>query len=267
MTALRADNARVIAQLSILASRSEVTACQNELVASKDEATACKDALLASTKELQQYKDSVTNTSNTAANSCPTCRSNVEAESPLDKDEMLDHVFGFVGGGDHAYTAGVSRRWRGRYLQYCAHNSTSYFDKKCVTRHRSVLITERRLQLAKAYGLDIAAFSLQNARCTDTLCQHSLQPKQVITVLRVHGVQWGSALCSSAAFYNRLSLLQWLRRSSCCWDEAGVLVNACRTNSVAVLEWLAGVTQPWSGSTTAKMLDRAAWFDKLAAAQ
>jgi hypothetical protein len=34
-----------------------------------------------------------------------------------------------------------------------------------------------------------------------------------------------------------------------------------------MLEWLAGVTEPWSGSTTAKMLDRAAWFDKLAAAQ
>jgi hypothetical protein len=110
VTALRAENARLIAQL--MASRSEVTACKSKLVASKDEAIACKNALSASTKELQQYKDSVTNTSNTAANSCPTCRSNVEVESPLDKDEMLDHVFGFVGGGDHAYTAGVSRRWQ-----------------------------------------------------------------------------------------------------------------------------------------------------------
>jgi hypothetical protein len=31
-------------------------------------------------------------------------------------DELLDRVFGYVGGGEHLFVAGVNRNWRGRYM-------------------------------------------------------------------------------------------------------------------------------------------------------
>jgi septal ring factor EnvC (AmiA/AmiB activator) len=40
--------------------------------------------------------------------------SSTDTTAPLDKDYILDNVFGYVGGGDHLYIAGVNRRWRGR---------------------------------------------------------------------------------------------------------------------------------------------------------
>jgi hypothetical protein len=276
----------------VIARKNEVIASKTAQLSSKDAQLLCKDEVIASkvestallsrtVEELQQYKalsnfkpaaaadnehdfqqpiskrPRMSKNSNTSNSNCSSNSSNVEVASPLDKAEILDHVFGFVGGGDHAYTAGVSRRWRARYMQYCAQDSSAKHDKKCVTRHRSVLMTESRLQLAKAYGLDIAAFDLHNARCTDTLCQHSLEPQQVITVLRVHGVQWGNTLCCSAAFYDRLSLLQWLRSCSCLWQELNVLKCASLRSSVLLLAWLATVTAPWSDSQKLTMLDLA----------
>jgi hypothetical protein len=69
--------------------------------------------------------------------------------SPLGKDEVIDAVFGFVGGGEHLYITGVSKRWRDRYLEHCVKNFTCYYrDGKFVTRSRSFLVSENRPQLA-----------------------------------------------------------------------------------------------------------------------
>jgi hypothetical protein len=120
--------------------KDEVISSKNAQLSCKDEVIARKDTLLARTlEELQHFK--------AAANSMPpdaadrrcdaeqpsskrqrmcisSSRSSFEPATPLDRDDILDQIFGFVGGGDHAYTAGVSSRWRDKYLQYCAQIST-----------------------------------------------------------------------------------------------------------------------------------------------
>jgi hypothetical protein len=76
-----------------------------------------------------------------------------DVAKPLDRDAILDHVLGYTGGGDHLYVSCVNRRWGGRYLRHCKLNCTSSNDKKFVTRHRSALMSESRLQLALSSGL------------------------------------------------------------------------------------------------------------------
>jgi hypothetical protein len=90
--------------------------------------------------------------------------SGIETTAPLDKDDMLDHVFGCVGGGDHLYVAGVNRKWRGRYIQHCAQTTTCARDKKLVTRYRSAIMSMSRLQYAKLNGLCVADLSLTQGK-------------------------------------------------------------------------------------------------------
>jgi hypothetical protein len=138
-------------------------ACLKQLLESKDaqlvcrdEHLACKDALLAAKEIVIATKDELLASRAAGPQRCghAECRHSLEhalkfvvAESdavavvsgkrqrlhdtsvlPLDRDDLLDHIFTYVGGGDHLYTGGVSRRWRGRYMQHCVQNSTSRLD-------------------------------------------------------------------------------------------------------------------------------------------
>jgi hypothetical protein len=120
--------------------------------ASKAASLACKDELLASrTAELQRCREKLVQhraAGFDAAAGDSGKRQRLDyrspAESPLERDDILDYVFSLVGGGDHLYTGGVCRRWRGRYMQYCAKHKSKH-KKKFVTRQRSLLMTESRL--------------------------------------------------------------------------------------------------------------------------
>jgi hypothetical protein len=185
----------------------------------------------------------------------------------LDRDDVLSYVFSFVGGGDHLYISGVSRRWRGRYLQYCAQTSTSQLDGKLMTRHRSVVMTESRLQLALSSGLTKTSWTFSERSRAELICKHSLEPEKVMTLLRVHGVPWSTELCRGAALFNKLALLQWLRAHSCPWEEKWALLNASVNGSVTMLEWLLTVTAPWSSKPKQDMLHSAASYNGLAVTQ
>jgi hypothetical protein len=186
---------------------------------------------------------------------------------PLARYDVLDHVFSFVGGGDHLYTGGVSRKWRGRYMQYCAQHSTSKFDRKLVTSNRSVLMTACRLRLALTSGLCVENWAITYWYQAELICMDSLEPEKVLALLRVHGVAWSTVLCNVAAYYNDLPLLQWLRVHSCPWDTDGVLYSASAGGSIAVLEWLFNVIAPWSPDVKLCMLIDAAKENKLTAVQ
>eukprot|EP00953_Heterococcus_sp_UTEX-ZZ885_P003350 2338-Heterococcus_DN1.PRE.5 len=187
--------------------------------------------------------------------------------SALDKDEILDQVFSYVGGGDHLYVAGVSRRWRGSYMQHCAQTTTSAQDTKCVTRCRSIIMSESRLQHAKFNEFVVADLDITKSRHAAMICEYSLEPERVVAALRLRGAPWDSMSCRYAAFSGRLSILQWLHRKECQWDEYNVLLNASRGGSVPMIVWLKSVTEPWSKGTLVSMLIEAASCDKLAAAQ
>jgi hypothetical protein len=190
-------------------------------------------------------------------------------------DEALDRVFGYIGGGEHLYVAGVNRRWRGTYMQYCAHNSATRCDKKLVTRHRSALMSLSRLQFAKACGFKITDVDLTKSGYATAVCQFSLEPQAVIAELRLHGASWDERLCSHAAFTGALphsgmlQLLQWLRKYSCRWIEGSVLKSASRSGNVPMLEWLRTTVGQWPPAVTTQreMLMRAGREGHLEAAQ
>jgi hypothetical protein len=137
-----------------------------------------------------------------------------------------------------------------------------------VTRHRSVLMSDSRLKLALASGLDVANWTFDKWSHAESVCSYSLEPQQVMTLLRVHGVPWHVTLCAVAAYNSNLSLLQWLRASSCPWYEELVLTLAGNSvPSAAMLQWLQTVTAPWSADMKSTMLNKAGLADNLATAQ
>jgi hypothetical protein len=286
MDALRAENARLQELISIkdqlLTSREHLLASKDQLLISKDAQLAMKDELLAAKDQLlltskgasartaeglQQYEDLAQHSDESAKRQrLLSSTSSFETASPLDKDEVLDQVFSYVGGGDHLFVAGVSSRWRRRYLQYCALNSTSKQDEVFATRHRSALVRERTLRVALTSGLSVKGWTMDKESCTELIC-HSSEPEKVMTLLRVHGVPWDWRLCRRAAERGSLRFLQWLRSTSCPWKEAAVLHNACKSGNVAMLQWLLTATAPWTDTVKQEMLQRAAWYDRLAAVQ
>eukprot|EP00953_Heterococcus_sp_UTEX-ZZ885_P009472 5574-Heterococcus_DN1.PRE.1 len=209
--------------------------CKDELLATRYELLATKDKLLASqAADLQHCQEllrhrTLTPESITAAadNSKRQRLPHGTSVSPLDKDEVIDAVFGFVGGGEHLYVSGVSKRWRDRYLEHCVKNSTS--------------------------GLRVSDYTLESQSNLQLICCESLEPEKVITLLRLHGAPWSTTLCNKAALYGNLALLQWLHSHACPWAECGLTYNASAGGSVAVLEWLLAVLPPFIWSSCEKM--------------
>jgi hypothetical protein len=185
-------------------------------------------------------------------------------------DEILDRVFGYIGRGDHLYVAGVSRNWRGRYMQL---KNCSFSDARLLsgirtnTRHRSALMSLSRLQYSKACGLSVTDMDLRKDAYAEAICQQSLEPLAVVTELRLHGAAWNETLCSHAAYNGELQLLKWLRNYGCPWNEEHVLVNASSSGSVQLLEWLRTATVVWSEKMQTKMLNQAGHYGRMEAAQ
>jgi hypothetical protein len=270
------DALREVARLQeLVAVEDQLLSSKEAQLAMKDELLAAKDQLLASkggltvriAEEPCQYKSSDHYLDDNVKRQRLHYSSSFDSASPFDRDEVLDHLFSYVGGGDHLYAAGVSRRWRGRYLQYCAQTTTCAQDKKLATRNRSVIMSKSRLLHAKANGFSIASLDMTQDKHAELLCKHSLEPERVLTVLHLHGVPWDVMMCRNAAFLNKLGLLQWLHSNDCEWEEGSVLCNASRGGSVPMLLWLVTVTQPWSEAILGEMLTAAASCDRLAAAQ
>jgi hypothetical protein len=113
-----------------------------------------------------------------------------------------------------------------------------------MTRYRSAIITESRLQHAALNGFCITDLYMTTYRHATLLCKHSLEPELVLTQLRLHGVFWDSVMCNSAALVGRQSLLQWLHSEGCWWIADDVLSNASRSGSVPLLQRLGSVTKP-----------------------
>jgi hypothetical protein len=249
---------------------STVVACKDEVIASKDELLACRAAELQHCKaELLQSRPAISEPLAAAADSSKLqcLRSSSKAAAPLERDDLLDCVFSYVGGGDHLYTGGVCRRWRGRYIQYCVQEDSAGINGKLLTRRSFVLVTESRLRLALSSGLAVTGWSLDTLQKSKMICKLSLEPEKVMALLRVHGVPWSADLCTGAAYFNKLVLLQWLHSHSCPWDVRFVLHYASTSGGVAMLDWLLTVTDPWSYDTKRGMLHAAGCYSNMPTAQ
>jgi hypothetical protein len=164
------------------------------------------------------------------------CQRSVVA--PLDKDEILDTVFSYVGIGEYFTAAGVSRRWRGRYIKLCYNKAANRPNKLCTT-YRSAVLTAAKLQLALANKLTVEALerSLRSRSCMVL----SSEPTEVLTVARLHGMAWHKGLCLLAAKHNNLQLLQWLHSNGCPWSLNDVAAAAACADSADMLNWLHSV--------------------------
>jgi hypothetical protein len=79
-----------------------------------------------------------------------SCRQAV-ALSPLDRDEIFDTIFGYVGEGDYLYTGAVSRWWKGRYVKLCR-NLIAQLNLGINAVHELQQYTRISSQAAVCYG-------------------------------------------------------------------------------------------------------------------
>eukprot|EP00953_Heterococcus_sp_UTEX-ZZ885_P019847 11084-Heterococcus_DN1.PRE.3 len=270
---LSRQNAEIASLRQLLASKDAQLAQSSVVIAVKDELLATKDELLASRiaelkrcEALLQCRNTTSESHIAAAGSSKRQRPHDSCMCPLDRNDILSCVFSFVGGGDHLYTGGVSKRWRSIYLKFCA-QSKSKRRKQFVTRRRNVLMTDSRLRLALSCGLAVTDWKFDSWLHAEMLCRHSLEPEKVTTLLRVHGVAWGYSLCHVAAYNNKLSLLQWLHAHTCPWNIDIVLNCASSRGSVAMLDWLLTVIPFWTSNMKQDMFTVAASDSSLDAMQ
>jgi hypothetical protein len=274
-----------LAQSSVLiASKDQVIASQAELLSSRAEEVARLSSLVQTSAGLcarvttmeveagtsatkrQRSQDSSSNGNGNSSSSSSSCSCST-VTSVLERDELLDKIFSYVGGGDHLYVAGVSRKWRGNYLTHCVQYGSSKVGGKLMTRRRNVLLTESRLQLALSSGLTVAGWTFDKEVNAELIYKHSLEPEKVMTLLRVHGVPWSTLLCDGAAYYNKLAFLQWLHAHSCPWQAHRVLAYTSARGTLSMLQWLLSVMPPWSHDVQGKMFVDAACQNELAVAQ
>jgi Ankyrin repeats (many copies) len=185
-----------------------------------------------------------------------------EDTPPLKNDQILDHIFGFVGVGDYAYTAGVCRKWRGRYITLCHRHVTTlkkrvHFKKnKLRTTYRNAVVTAARLQLALKSSAKVSDMETQSARFAHSIVQHSLEPIAVLCLAKLHDLKWTPHRTELCVRYNKLELLQWLREHGCPWDAQNICHNAALRGNVEMLQWLSTVTGPWSSAVKEDLM----WF-------
>jgi hypothetical protein len=154
-------------------------------------------------------------------------------------------------------------------MQHCVRHTSADLDGQFVTRHLSVLMTASRLQHALSSGLEVQCWSFSELSLVIPIVESSIEPKDVIALLRLHGLSWGTELCTIAAICKNLALLQWLcyHTCQCPWQEDRVLVHASTLGSVAMLEWLWTVTAPWSTDIKRNMLEWASCDNTLTVVQ
>jgi hypothetical protein len=160
--------------------------------------------------------------------------------SPLDEDDVLDAVFSYVGIREYVYIAGVSRRWRGRYIKLCYNSVKSTRGRKTDklrTSHGSAARTAARLQLAFDSGLTVANLQEHQYMCASAMVLHSLEPMAALTLARLYGLQWTDDYVRCAVQRNDLALLQWLHKCGCPFTFKNAAYWAALFNSVDVLKW------------------------------
>eukprot|EP00953_Heterococcus_sp_UTEX-ZZ885_P028496 15197-Heterococcus_DN1.PRE.2 len=166
---------------------------------------------------------------------------------PLEKDEVLDEIFSYVGRKEWLYAGGVCRRWRGRYLSMCYKARASKEEHAFQTRHNSTFTTAARFLMALDNGLQLPNEGTIH-ELFDDLPRFSQQPIEVLTLARVHGVAWHIGMCSDAVYYGDFELLKWLHKSGCPWDAPLVADNAIRGKRgqhELILPWLLSVEAHW----------------------
>jgi hypothetical protein len=202
----------------------------------------------------------------------------LKSQAVLDDDGLLDEVFNYVGTGEYIYAAGVCKKWRGKYTQFCNDRvRANVTSSKLRTCYRCTIVTAARFHLALSNGLNVAAIKDDGYWCIveRRIIKYSLEPVGVLLLVKQIGCNWSEELCTRAARANNLELLRWLRRFGCPWYVPYVRQAALELPDPAILQWLYSVTQPWSQTMLDELLytagcdenlEIAKWLHELGAA-
>eukprot|EP00953_Heterococcus_sp_UTEX-ZZ885_P034106 17689-Heterococcus_DN1.PRE.1 len=158
--------------------------------------------------------------------------------SPLDKDDVLDVVFNYVGLGDFLYTGAVCRRWRGRCIKLCYEKAAKGQTEKLRSSYRSTLVTAARLQLALDSGLKMTKLQQHKYMFAVSVTKHSLDPICVLSLAKLYDMAWCTEQTSAAADMNTPQLLQWLHKCQCPWNVESVTATAVFSDNVEMLEFI-----------------------------
>jgi hypothetical protein len=112
--------------------------------------------------------------------------SSMQLVEALDKDEVLDEIFSFVGRKEWLFVGAVCRRWRGRYLSMCYKARSNKAEHAFQTSHSSAFVTAARFSLALKNGLTMPDESAAR-EFFDDLPKLSQQPIELLTLARVRG--------------------------------------------------------------------------------
>jgi hypothetical protein len=183
----------------------------------------------------------------------------------LARNEVLDTIFSFVGIGEYYYIAGVCRNWRGRYLTFCHHTPAKQSKdiRQPYTSCSSIVATAARLQLALDNGLTVAQLQAEHSVLSDAIAIRSLEPRKVITLARLYGMQWSDHLTYCAAYYRQYELLKWLHKCGCPWDLEDFATEARETQDLEHTKQLFAVTAPWPADKLTILMQHAALYDNL----
>jgi hypothetical protein len=196
--------------------------------------------------------------------------------STLDDNEIFGTVLSYVGYGDYFYVAGVCRKWRGCYISFC-HSNAPVADNKHVyklrTLRRAIITTAARLQLALNNGakltvLDVAGTRFSDSSLAKTIASESLQPIEVLSLLRVYGYHWDTNLHTAAVLKGNLELIMWLHQVHCPAPLAGHIAHKCctctRFGAVSILQWLHLLQPEWFSQKLDNTIVNKTWLLGLA---
>jgi hypothetical protein len=219
-------------------------------LAELEQRVASKDALIAQLRKKSAGSKGASNSNSSRGgkgSAKQQKRQHVDDTCALDKDEVLDDIFSFVGCKEWAFVAGVCRRWRGRYFSMCvkAARAEGPDVHPCNTSYRSTWASRARFALALEYGMSVVteadsdSDSDSNDNMFDDVPVYSSEPIDVLTLARQHGAEWHKHMTTDAAFYGNARLLQWLILSGCPWSVPATATEAIRSHrSRNMHDWL-----------------------------
>jgi hypothetical protein len=159
--------------------------------------------------------------------------------SPLDKDDILDAVFSYVGICDYIYTGAVSKRWIERYTTLC--NNAPEAHRKC-TALSSVVTTPARLQVAVDSNLELKKWQVYFF--AEAVVMYSLEPSSISPLCDEDPANWQDLIWRYAVDHNKLQLLQCLHSRG--FDSRVFIASSAHTAAendyVELLKWLYSIT-------------------------
>jgi hypothetical protein len=180
----------------------------------------------------------------------------------LERDEVVDTVFSFVGAGDYYFVAGVCRNWRGRFMTLCT-RATQEKRHRFDTFFGNAFMSASRLQLVLDDGVTIAQLEQCKVKLADAVAKSSAEPMKVITLARLYGMQWNESLTRQSAYHKKYELLKWLIQCGCPWKINKLVHDVLHCDELDHLTRVRAATGSWPVEKLTSLRNFAAGYDAL----